>query len=42
MDDIVQRLRRWPTDIDNILDLKDEASDEIERLRALVELRDLR
>ena len=37
MDDIVQRLRRWPTDIDNILDLKDEASDEIERLRAVLD-----
>ena len=36
--DIVERLRRWPTDIDNILDLKDDAATEIERLRDLVEL----
>lgn len=34
VDDIVERLRRWPCDdIDNIYDIKDKAADEIERLR---------
>ena len=38
-DDIVEQLRCWPRDIYNIIDLKDDAADEIERLRKEVDIK---